>query len=275
MIVFRGYLTSSGIAQGNSRDVQRYQGKFPRLPLSQSHPFSVVLDTVASVSCFHHWVISSLQIRGLQFPGRPDRLICSDNARHARCLCSAPSRPDRQLYPSEVLRAGRGRVRGQPDVAHAPELSWREARRTERRSEAIPYVRYVSSPFLPFLPFSFVHNAHPADRTRLRTRAASLSSTHTHTCTTENRFFFLTLLMKRSQVVLVDRYDRYRLLTSSTPTMTNTSTLMWKVPVMLKRGKTGNGIRPGENLAIAKMFVECLPMSRLLSTPLVSKESQS
>jgi len=128
-----------------------------------------------------------------------------------------------------------------------------------------------SSPSSPFLLFT----THIQPIVPDYEHALRLYPLPTRTRALQKTGSFLTLLMKRSQVVLVDRYDRYRLLTSSTPTMTNTSTLMWKVPVMLKRGKTGNGIRPGENLAIAKMFVECLPMSRLLSTPLVSKESQS
>jgi len=104
--------------------------------------------------------------------------------------------PEEKPVPAEVLPAGDRRVQGRPDVAHAPELQLVNA---DARNEAISYL-FPSFPPKPFSnsprdtvarpvdtgskPPRAVHDAHPADPTRLQPRAVSLSSTHMGTCIT-------------------------------------------------------------------------------------------
>ena len=163
VIVFCGNFTSSGIAQGNSRDIQKYQGKQssssppPLLcSLSESPP-----SLINPPSFFFFGPYS----RGFRFPGGLDRILHPHNAPHPLRLRTRSTRPDRergppsqtapglvhrpatiqdpqrppdeQPVPFEILRTGDRRLSRRRHVPHAPELGRRQVRREERRSEAL------------------------------------------------------------------------------------------------------------------------------------------
>jgi len=218
VIVFCGNFTSSGIAQGNSRDIQKYQGKWFPPPPPPLRSLSTIAHTPI-LFCFHS--------RGFRFPSRLDRSLHPHNAPHALRLRTRSTRLDRQLgptpqtpprlvhrpaavqdpqrppgeqpVPSEVLRAGDRRLSRRRHVAHAPELGRRQVRRAERRSEALCMSRCMSmcTPSLFNLadahvrsrhtarpvytrsePPRPIHDAHATDPSRIRPRDASLSFTH-------------------------------------------------------------------------------------------------